>query len=60
MARIKVDREKCVGCGSCVAIAPEIFDLDDEGKCYVKNQEGEGNLDEAIKACPVGAISKEG
>ena len=30
--KIKINKEKCIGCGSCVSIAPETFDFDDDGK----------------------------
>jgi ferredoxin len=34
-ATIKVDKEKCLGCGSCFATAPEIFAIDNDGKAKV-------------------------
>ncbi|MCD6371510.1 MAG: ferredoxin [Candidatus Aenigmarchaeota archaeon] len=53
-----VDKEKCIGCGTCVALCPEVFDLDSEGKSYVKNPEGKcDNLKEVVESCPAGAIS---
>lgn len=54
---VKVDREKCIGCGTCAAICPEGFELDDEGKAKVKNSKAKC-IDEAISSCPVEAISK--
>ncbi|MEM2918445.1 MAG: ferredoxin [Candidatus Altiarchaeota archaeon] len=54
---VKVDREKCIGCGTCAAICPEGFELDDEGKAKVKNPKAKC-VDEAISSCPVEAISK--
>lgn len=32
---VKVDKEKCLGCGSCIATAPEIFAIDIDGKAKV-------------------------
>ncbi len=51
--------ETCIGCSACVAIAWEVFELDDEWKsvvlaCDNYNQE---DVDNAISACPVDAIS---
>ncbi len=49
----------CIGCSACVAISPDAFDLDSEGKSVVKplpSYEGKG-VDDAIAACPVNAIS---
>lgn len=54
---VKVDQSKCIGCGLCVSLCPDVFELDDEGKSRVKNPEGECNLEEAANSCPVGAIS---
>ena len=33
--RIVYDREKCQGHGRCYALAPELFDADDEGYAIV-------------------------
>lgn len=33
--RIAFDREKCQGHGRCYALAPELFDADDEGYAVV-------------------------
>jgi len=37
MAKIKIsiDKEKCLGCGTCYATAPEIFAFDEDGKAKV-------------------------
>ena len=51
--------EACIGCSACVAISPEVFELDDEGMSVVikcDNYEGKG-VDDSIGACPVDAIS---
>jgi len=56
---ISIDTEKCIGCGRCTEICPDIFTLSPEGKSQVKNAE---NLDCALKAsdqCPVEAITVE-
>lgn len=51
---VKVDKEKCIGCGACVAVCPEGFELKN-GKANVKKQAP--CSEEAMDACPVGAIS---
>ena len=57
--KIEINREICIGCGTCASIAPETFEIDAEGKSTVKNPKG--NNDETIldaaKSCPVGAIT---
>jgi len=35
--KIILEREKCIGCGSCVALAPKFFELADDGKSHLKN-----------------------
>ena len=29
--KVKVNSDACIGCGACTAIAPEVFELNDEG-----------------------------
>jgi len=59
--KIKVDREACIGCGTCVALAPNTFNLDVEGKSEVANAAGDPEVDikKAVEACPVDAIKIE-
>ena len=56
---IVVDREKCISAGSCVAVAPEVFELDGEGKAVVKNATGDSDeiILDAARACPTLAIT---
>jgi len=56
---VKVDPNKCIGCGVCASMCPEVFELGDDGKSHVKNPEGKCNLEEVAKSCPAGAISLE-
>lgn len=32
MSKIIIEREKCIGCGSCVALCPKYFKMEDDGK----------------------------
>ena len=59
MKSINVNKDTCIGCGACIAIDPEHFDFDGEGKSDVKSNENleNDNLKNAIESCPVGAIS---
>ena len=54
---IKVDETKCIGCGACVAIAPENFDFNDAGLSKVVGENVTDSTKEAATSCPVGAIS---
>lgn len=56
-----VNKELCVGCGLCVSMNPEVFEMDEDGLATaVKETEDEALLQENIDSCPVSAISKEG
>jgi ferredoxin len=62
--RVVVDLTRCQGYANCVAVAPEIFDLDEAtGQAQVLQPEpGEelhGAAEAAIAGCPVQAISVE-
>lgn len=57
---IKIDQEKCISCGLCPSLMPNIFILDPKtGKAQVKNQPKKLslNLKSTIENCPVDAIS---
>ncbi len=58
MVKIKVDRDKCIGCGSCASICPKGFEMF-EGKAKEKVQEVKKLTCEkdAQEACPVEAIT---
>ena len=69
--KVKVDRSLCIGAASCVAVAPNSFELDSEGKAVIKKKDGtqtsdfvhysdindnSQNIEHAAKSCPVNAI----
>lgn len=58
IASIEVDRPLCIGAASCMALAPETFELDAEAKAVVINPKGNSNQDTllAAQSCPVKAI----
>lgn len=69
MPKIKLEREKCIGCGSCAALCPKYFEMVDDGKSHIVNA-GKNNLEEleitkiecaesAAEACPVQCIHIE-
>ncbi len=55
----EVDADLCTGCELCVDIAPNTFELNDEGIVVVIDPEGDDGdaIQEAIDSCPVEAIS---
>ncbi|MDD6156290.1 MAG: ferredoxin [Lachnospiraceae bacterium] len=51
--------EKCIACGLCVSICPEVFEMTDENVAHAGDQilpEQEPAVQEAADSCPVGAI----
>ncbi len=58
ISKVEVDRELCIGAAPCVTVAPGVFQLDDENKAYVINQNGADaeTILLAAQACPVQAI----
>ena len=60
--RVYIDEEECIGCGSCVEICPEVFQMKEgEEKAEVIKPEGgpEDLVQEAIDTCPVSCIHWE-
>jgi ferredoxin len=57
--KIVIDRIKCQGIGACVAAAPDVFEIDSEGKAVVANSGGqdEDTILAGAEACPLEAIS---
>jgi ferredoxin len=51
---VTVDKEKCIGCGACVAVCPDGFEMKG-GKAIAKGKTPCSK--EAEAGCPVGAIS---
>jgi NAD-dependent dihydropyrimidine dehydrogenase PreA subunit len=59
MYNVKVDEEKCVGCGECVDVCPvEVFELKDEKSVPVNADECLG-CESCIEVCEEDAITVE-
>lgn len=56
--RVTVNRDLCVGLGNCVALAPTVFEFDDENKAVVLDPSSvdDDALLEAAESCPYDAI----
>jgi ferredoxin len=67
--KIILDKVKCIGCGSCVALCPKFFEMDEENKAHLKNSELDNKTnketlevskpecaEETLDVCPVECI----
>ena len=67
--KVKVNKDACIGCGACVAICDEVFEINDEGLSEVKVEENkekeefvsvkeelQDEVRDAADSCPTGAI----
>jgi NTE family protein len=59
--RLSVDRNKCISCGVCAALAPRIMKLDSHGKAYATRAEHDWSPadGEFVGHCPTEAITVE-
>jgi ferredoxin len=61
MTRIEVDRERCVGSGACEALAPDVFEVDDDGVLVLHRPQPAGDelndVEDAVQACPTRALA---
>jgi len=55
--KYKVNKEKCIGCGVCVANCPGGTELKDDGKAEVIDDQKVGDCG-GEELCPNGAIEK--
>jgi len=62
--KVVVDYDVCASTGTCMQIAPEIFEVRSDGFLYVLQEEPAEDLrpkaEEAADMCPTGAITIEG
>lgn len=60
---LKVNKDKCIGCGQCVSLCEDVFDFDDDNLAKViTNPVPEDKIEEAtaaLESCPTGAIEEE-
>lgn len=63
--KVRLDEDACVGHGRCYAIAPDVFDADDQGHCvlrFVDEPVPDQLIDrarQAITNCPEHALSAD-
>lgn len=59
--KVRIDSELCAGFGVCLGLAPEVFELHDDGYAIVLVSDVPPELEdavrEAVSQCPANAIS---
>ena len=56
--KVRVDEEKCIGCGLCLGLAEAVFAFNDDGKAVAGEvtPDDEEAVNSAMASCPVEAI----
>lgn len=61
--KVKVNKEKCIGCGQCISICEDVFDFDDDNLAKViqspVNDDNKEDAMAALESCPTAAIEEE-
>jgi ferredoxin len=69
--KIILERQNCIGCGSCVAVCPQYFEMAEDNKSHLKDSaknadeaesleiEEPGCVDDAADVCPVRIIKAQ-
>jgi ferredoxin len=59
--KVELDVDKCIGSGSCEMLAPEVFEVREDGLAHVLDASPGSELDQKVTAaeesCPTTAIS---
>jgi ferredoxin len=62
--KINVDTDRCTGHGVCESLAPEIFEVGDDGIVHLLtvelSEDQRPSLESAVAECPTQALSLEG
>ena len=59
---VTIDSDECIGCGTCVDICPEVFQMNGEtdlAEVILVEGGPEEQIEDAIASCPVECIHRE-
>jgi ferredoxin len=57
---LAIDRDQCIGAASCVAVSPDVFEIDEEAKAVLKLKGGETTSERTdIKALDVSSVDDD-
>jgi ferredoxin len=58
--RVLIDLDRCLGNARCVAVAPDVFDVDDDGVVFLVQEswstDRDADVELAVRSCPTGAL----
>ncbi len=61
--KVVVDRDKCTGLGICESLAPDVFEVNDEGELVLLKEDISDEelqaVEEAVAGCPTEALRIE-
>lgn len=61
--RTVLDKDKCSSLGMCESVAPDFFEVGDDGELTILDpappEDRRALIEEAVDACPTGALSIE-
>lgn len=62
--KVVVDYDACMSNALCMQVAPEVFEVREDGFLYILNEnppeELRAKMEEAVRVCPTQAITIEG
>ena len=59
MAILKINKDKCIGCGTCVSLYPDLFEMGADGKARIIdgiNDMDKNRIKEIVASCPMAAV----
>ena len=61
--KVKVNKDVCIGCGTCMSLCADVFEFDKNNKSQVKKdadiEKNQKCIETAKDSCPVQAIDVE-
>jgi len=58
--KVKINKDKCIGCGMCTSLKSDVFEMDVDGKAKVKKEKVLiCEVQEIVENCPGQAIEIE-
>jgi len=56
--KIKLERSKCIGCGSCAAVCDKFFEMAEDGLSHLKNSKKDERGNEELEIAEVGCAKE--